>query len=127
MKLGRIKYVIFAVVTLIGLGVSVLISAVPGALYVPSLDTSPSSTKFGYPQGGYSGYWLNLNSSSSEKSLVARLRIATQDLWFIWDELTEYDKFDSEGRKEMVKQMTGETVDPGWYSTTQTRSNVLLV
>jgi len=48
-----------------------------------------------------------------EKSLVARLKIATQDLWFTWDEPTDYDKFDSEGRKEMVKQMTGETVDPG--------------
>ena len=47
-----------------------------------------------------------------EKSLVARLKIATQDLWFTWDEPTEYDKFDSEGRKVMVKQMTGETVDP---------------
>jgi len=50
---------------------------------------------------------------TGEKSLVARLKIATQDLWFIWDEPTEYDKFDSEGRKEIVKQMAGETVDPG--------------
>jgi hypothetical protein len=50
---------------------------------------------------------------TAEKSIVARLKIATQDLWFVWDEPTEYDKFDSEGRKEMVKQMTGETVDPG--------------
>jgi len=61
-------------------------------------------------------FYSEVNTKSQltgEKSLVARLKIATQDLWFIWDEPTEYDKFDSEGRKEMVKQMTGETVDPG--------------
>ncbi len=50
---------------------------------------------------------------TAEESLVARLKIASQDLWFIWNEPTEYDKFDSEGRKVAVKEMMGETVDPG--------------
>jgi len=49
---------------------------------------------------------------AAEKLVVARLKTATQDLWFTWDEPTEFDKFDSEGRKEAVRYMTKQTVDP---------------
>src|SRR5207245_1276909 len=60
-------------------------------------------------------FFAEINPKSqlmAEKALVACLKTATQDLWFIWDEPTDYDKFDSDGRKEMVKQMMEDTVDP---------------
>ena len=60
----KYKYLIYAGTTIIGIVLSLLISAVPGAVYVPSLDTSPSSTKVAIPVAGYYGNWLEMNSST---------------------------------------------------------------
>ena len=48
----------------------------------------------------------------AEIEVVARLKEAAQDLWFVWDEPTDYDKYSSDMRKFEVKEMTGSVVDP---------------
>ncbi len=60
---NKYRYFLYAGTTIIGIFLSLLISAVPGAVYVPSLDTSPSSSKPATPLG-VSGSWVVLNSST---------------------------------------------------------------